>query len=482
LIAASAALLLVFAALTYPPSGAGAAPAPCCESAIQIPSISASASNSSLGVGLVLDLSGAANGNVTIVLSLVNLRNSTNVVPFAQDWAYDSGSMSWSDGCAFSGPLAFGVFDGNLSAADYSNAQSLALFNTNVMRSCIEYLAPTSLPPLGNSTVRGSTGGYWTGGYETSTPGVFTTFAPGTYTVLGEDEWGQALLLHFAVPGTATASSNSSSATLPQKDYWGTVFGFAVNSSGVPTMAFPNGTLIWTDYVVPNSVYIESIEAVLITTPSTPHSTAIMGAYVDGTLVGQDTYQIGPPTPPSSQPNYTLPANFTSYDELSVPFGSTVQAGATVSVAAWCSSPPTMYLDENDSLAHGTFEAPLQPTAALPSSLPSASQRAPYGPDFWAFSADVVSPTVSTTSSISSSSPTASSTTTTTTGTTSSATSSDLGQASSSAFPDSYALLVLASSLVVLLSIGLSTRRRRSQPAPSYDRGPNSRAPRSRVQ
>jgi hypothetical protein len=185
------------------------------QTSIQIPVASASTSNSSLGVQLVLQLStsGPSGGNLTIRLGAVNLRNSTNVVPYADKWAYDPGSISWSDGCALPGPLAFGVFNGNLTATGYKDAQSLALFNTNIMRSCTETLVPTSLTPLGNKTVGSSTGGYWTGGYESSTLGAFTTFPPGTYSVMAEDEWGQILLLQFAVTGTTTTTTTEQSTT-----------------------------------------------------------------------------------------------------------------------------------------------------------------------------------------------------------------------------------------------------------------------------
>ncbi|MGA2663599.1 MAG: hypothetical protein ABSF83_01465 [Nitrososphaerales archaeon] len=75
-------------------------------------------------------------------------------------------------------------------------------------------------------------------------------------------------------------------------------------------------------------------------------------------------------------------------------------------------------------------------------------------------------PTTSASSSVSSvsSSPTASSSSSTATASTASSLSSSSSQASSSALPGSYALLLGASGLVVLLSIGLSTRRRGGLP------------------
>ena len=37
--------------------------------------------------------------------------------------------------------------------------------------------------------------GYWNGG----TPGAFTDFTPGVYTVVGGDEWGTLAVLHLQV-------------------------------------------------------------------------------------------------------------------------------------------------------------------------------------------------------------------------------------------------------------------------------------------
>ena len=155
---------------------------------------------------LQLSATGPSGGNLTIGLSAVNLLNSTRTVPYADDWAYPQGGLTENDYCAFPASLAFGVFSGNLSLSNYKTGNPLPLHNTNVQRSCTITLVPTSFAPLGNESVGQSMTGYWTGGINTSTPGVFMTFPPGVYTVIGVDEWGQLLLLHFAVPGAATTT------------------------------------------------------------------------------------------------------------------------------------------------------------------------------------------------------------------------------------------------------------------------------------
>src|SRR5208283_5246816 len=182
---------------------------------IEIATPSASTSNSSLGLRLVLQLSanGPSGGSLTIGLSVVNLLNSTRTVPYTDDWAYPQGGLTENDYCAFPASLAFGVFSGNLSLGNYKDGNPLQLTNTNVQRSCTITLVPTSFAPLGNESVGQSLTGYWTGGINTPAPGVFVTFPSGVYTVIGVDEWGQLLLVHFVVPGAATTTTSSSPTT-----------------------------------------------------------------------------------------------------------------------------------------------------------------------------------------------------------------------------------------------------------------------------
>jgi len=182
---------------------------------IEIATPSASTSNSSLGLRLVLQLSatGPSGGSLTIGLSAVNLLNSTRTVSYADDWAYPQGGLTENDYCAFPASLAFGVFSGNLSLGNYKDGNPLPLTNTNVQLSCTITLVPTSFAPLGNESVGQSLTGYWTGGINTPAPGVFVTFPSGVYTVIGVDEWGQLLLLHFVVPGAATTTSGSGGTT-----------------------------------------------------------------------------------------------------------------------------------------------------------------------------------------------------------------------------------------------------------------------------
>ncbi len=190
-----------------------AAPQSSREFSIENATSSVSTSNSSLGVQLLLQISTEdSGGNLSISLSAVNLRNTTNVISYADNWPYSQEELSGSDGCRFGASLAFGIFNGNLSVDELQESGPLPLYNTSVQFACTETFVATTLGPLGNESIGQSTAGYWTGGASTSSPAALVTFPPGNYTVVGEDEWGQILLLHF-VEGTTTATSSGNNGT-----------------------------------------------------------------------------------------------------------------------------------------------------------------------------------------------------------------------------------------------------------------------------
>jgi hypothetical protein len=180
-------------------------------------------------------------------------------------------------------------------------------------------------------------------------------------------------------------SSNNSTTSLFSRGRTQTVFGRVINSSTIPTAVFPKDTMVWTNYVLLKPTYIDGIVIVITTTPSSPHSRVIIAAYINSSLVEQEETTVGPPVPPMSDPNYTLPSDFTSANEVTVTLGSTVPAGAVISVAIWSNTSSTLYLDNNDPIAHGTVQYPLPAsTTSLPQILPSSTQSLSDSPDFWA--------------------------------------------------------------------------------------------------
>lgn len=186
---------------------------------------------------------------------------------------------------------------------------------------------------------------------------------------------------------SSSASSSSSTPALVSPGQPQTVFGFVVNSTSDTVASFPNDTMIWTNHVLSSSSYVAGITTSIVTTPSSSKSNVIIAAYINGNLVGEEKYEIGPPVSPSSNPSYTLPSNFTQANEVTVQVGSTIQSGSTISVAIWCSCSPTIHVDSNDPTARGTYEYALpSTTTSLPQTLPSSAQSASSAPDFWAFS------------------------------------------------------------------------------------------------
>jgi hypothetical protein len=190
-----------------------------------------------------------------------------------------------------------------------------------------------------------------------------------------------------SVQGTSTSSAQTITySTAVPGDY--IIFGLEVNPNTMTTQVFPNDTLIWTNYVTASAVNVTSVIADVVTTPTTPNSTAIVAFYVNGALLAQEAYKVGPSRPPASNPNYPAPAQNLVELPGPLPTGTVIPAGTTVSMAIWCSSSPTMYVN-NDPNAHGTYEAPLT-TGVIPSSLPSATSSLSYNPGITTFWNDFV--------------------------------------------------------------------------------------------
>ncbi|HXW36818.1 MAG TPA: hypothetical protein VEJ36_02800 [Nitrososphaerales archaeon] len=135
-------------------------------------------------------------------------------------------------------PLGVGVYQGDYGANNVSQATPLQLFEPGVYNCPAEfsvsyytfssgsdnlslyssdqasagqtnYSYRWSLPDSFSESVTG----YWTSqGNGLSESGVFTSFSPGLYTVVGGDDWGQLAFVHFEVlGGTSTTSSTSTS-------------------------------------------------------------------------------------------------------------------------------------------------------------------------------------------------------------------------------------------------------------------------------
>jgi hypothetical protein len=161
-----------------------------------------------------------------------NTLSVPNKVPVADNWPYSNLAI---DQCGI-GPGSFGypygiaIFQGEFTTADYSDATPLALFDYGMPVPC-----PGPLPagvynfePLSDiATISGSSAqypdsttaittsltetGYWTGVRpDTSEHG----FGPGVYTIVGGDEWGALVVLHFTITRNTTGDNSVSSLSI----------------------------------------------------------------------------------------------------------------------------------------------------------------------------------------------------------------------------------------------------------------------------
>lgn len=171
--------------------------------------ISLSATNVTLDATLYDYNTLNSTNNVTSTLSSPN--NTTS----AGDWAV---AISGDDGAPCQDdnwPIGVAIAQGHYTLSNMSTAKLLDLVDPNASYACPAYGAfyyaagylfqPTSeiaksygclgvTPCLTEDVSAGvDVKGYWNQG------STFTSFQPGTYTVLGEDEWGGTILAYFTV-------------------------------------------------------------------------------------------------------------------------------------------------------------------------------------------------------------------------------------------------------------------------------------------
>lgn len=172
---------------------------------IHISSAAASASNPSLGLTLRLAISVSATGALVVTENDTNTQNNPNNVTAAADWAIMPGATGTDPCGSIDGfPIDYAIASGDYGPNNYTSAVPLTMWSTVVPIFCprSQQYAYFLFSPLSDNTssvrVSGndSETGYWTGQASTA---VFHPFPPGSYTVIGEDEWGDLLFLHFSV-------------------------------------------------------------------------------------------------------------------------------------------------------------------------------------------------------------------------------------------------------------------------------------------
>ena len=165
---------------------------------------------------------------ISIVLDEKNTLPVPNNVPVSNSWSYNNLELSPCDlGPGFGYPFGIVIFQGDYTSSNLSTAMPLSLYDYSIPVPCpgpmpstaydFEPLsdiatAVSSSASIPNSTYAINTElnetGYWTGvSPDVSKHG----FAPGVYTIVGGDEWGALVVLHFTVSQDTTGDNLASS-------------------------------------------------------------------------------------------------------------------------------------------------------------------------------------------------------------------------------------------------------------------------------
>lgn len=196
----------------------------CCTTSIQLlpttstttsaSSTMTSVSNSSDHIQFSLQLVHDSNGSLTVKVDETNLLDSVNNITGTNGWKYGPYSLNPFDDCAPDLFDGFGIASGYYGQNNLTSTQTLLrLYDAaNGQISCSEsiYTHTYSFQPLSDmvtvdpgvqnhqytttTSLSVSMSGYWT-----PSGSSFQQFPRGTYTVIGADQWGNVLLLHFTV-------------------------------------------------------------------------------------------------------------------------------------------------------------------------------------------------------------------------------------------------------------------------------------------
>ena len=184
---------------------------------------------SGLNLSLALDAKTYHPGQaVSIVLDEINMLTTTNHVPVSNNWSYSNLGLSpCALGPGFGYPFGIAIFQGNYTSSNLSTATPLSLYDYSMPVPCPDPMQPTSydFEPLSDIATAVSSSasfpnstyainfpltdtGYWAG----TSPDVSKHgFAPGIYTIVGGDEWGALVILHFTVSQDTTGDNSASS-------------------------------------------------------------------------------------------------------------------------------------------------------------------------------------------------------------------------------------------------------------------------------
>lgn len=168
---------------------------------------SASALNLLTGLSLDLNLSVNANGQVVVTTYEFNTLDRINNVSYGSTFLNTSFFQWTRTSCYGGGMEGYEILQGNYGSNNFTSGKAVWLQPQIFVGSCsgLETSTETSnstsysFKPLGaESVLSGAYVGFWTNPSDDST---YQPFAPGTYTVIAADEWGQVAISYFIVVG-----------------------------------------------------------------------------------------------------------------------------------------------------------------------------------------------------------------------------------------------------------------------------------------
>ena len=166
------------------------------------------------GLSLTLSLNSTTYNQgeqITVAIHEKNTLAIENNIRAANRWAIQGLRLG---PCRTVYPFGISILQGYYDAKDIGAITPLQLFDPNATYSCPVYMAAVSYnfqprsdvatiytgygskPLSTNMTGKVTSAGFWTGSRPDAT---FSNFTPGVYTVVGGDEWGALVILHFTV-------------------------------------------------------------------------------------------------------------------------------------------------------------------------------------------------------------------------------------------------------------------------------------------
>jgi len=177
--------------------------------------LSTSDYNSSLGLRLTLSISNSTipqNDRISMHISLNNTLPTQNNLSPPQNDLGAIWTPSWNLGPCTTYPIGVEIFQGNYAAGNLSQSNPLGLVVPTGYNCADHARSEISFAPLSGNITSPTGGllnqsaasveywGYWEGSAAPpSDNAAFRSFEPGTYTMEGEDWWGQVTVLHFQV-------------------------------------------------------------------------------------------------------------------------------------------------------------------------------------------------------------------------------------------------------------------------------------------